>query len=209
MKTAAPILDQLRYVVRQRNRELSLDAALKIGMGFVFSLLTFGFLFWLGLFVGFGVAGYFGLHAWQFAAIFTGIFFVAAVWSAWQRVNPLAGVKPMTDRELMLTLLSQASGQILYFSPRRATVGAALIILGGPVNVVEGIGIWAHRLPGDPALIEQAAQLLESCQVPFPFKQVRSPAAAYLLKRLALIKVVPHGESSALTVTQKGSTIVG
>src|SRR6476620_6991396 len=136
MKAATPIVDQLRLVVGQRNRELALDAALKIGMGIVFSLLTFGFLFWLGVFVGFGVAGYLGLHAWQFAAIFPGIFFAAAVWSAWQRVNPLAGVKPMTDRELMLTLMSQTSGQMLYFSPRHATVGAALIILGGPVNVV-------------------------------------------------------------------------
>src|SRR5262245_32167814 len=110
MSASAPIVDQLQMVVKQRNRELASDAIIKIGLGIVFSLFTFGFVFWLGLFVGFGVAGYLGLTAWQFSAIFTGIFVVAAVWSAWQRVNPLAGVKPLTDQQLMLTVISQVTG---------------------------------------------------------------------------------------------------
>jgi hypothetical protein len=204
MGEVAPIAERISRLVERRNRELASDAALKAGLGVAFSLLTFGVFFWFSWVIGFMVSALLSLYAWQFAAILTGLFFVVTVWSAWRRVDPLAELTPMTDEEWMLTMLSQATGAFLYFSPRHATAGAALILLGGPVAVFESLGIWAHRLPADPSLIEEAAKLLVRCDKELSAEEVRVPAAAFLLRRLALIKVVPHGESAALALTDKG-----
>jgi hypothetical protein len=207
MRSVSQIAERLQQMVRQRNRELATDAILKIVIGIVFCLLTFGFVFWVALFAGCGVSGFFGLDAWQLALIVTGVFFVAAVWSAWQRVNPLADLKPLTDRQMMLTLVSQASGDILYFSPRHATAGMALVLIGGPAGLFEGLGIWAHRLRASPAIVEEASELLAACRENLSTKKIKSPAGAVLLKRLALIKIVD--DSSALMLTQKGMKLLG
>jgi hypothetical protein len=195
-------------VVRRHNREVGSDAALKASLGIVFSLITYGFLFWFGWVVGFFMAGSLNLHPWQFAAIFAGIFLIVATWSAWVRVNPLAGLEPLSDQQRLLTLISLASPNIVYFSPRHATAGAAVVLLGGPAAVIEAIGIWAHRIRTKGALMEDAACLLGSCQTAFPVEQIRHPAAALVLRRLHLIKVVPHGNSAALALTDKGFAVL-
>lgn len=208
MTISLELVDRVNHMVRRRNRELAFDAALKASLGIVFSLVTYGVLFWMGWFVGFFVGGYLNLRPWQFGAILTGLFFVVATWSAWRRVDPLAGLKPLSDRQLLLTLISQASPGLLYFSPRHATAGAAMILLGGPANVIEAFGIWAHRIRVEGSLIEDASRLLASCETEFPAEQVREPAAALLLRRLSLVKVVPSGESAALELTDKGLAVL-
>ncbi len=195
-------------MVRRCNRKLAFDAVLKASMGVLFSVLTFGFVYWAGWFFGFFFARYLSLHAWQFGVIFAGLLLVVATWSAWRRVDPMAGLQRLSDTQLLLTLISQASPNILYFSPRHATAGAALILIGGPANVVQAFGIWAHRIRVEGSLIADAARLLASCQTRLPVKQVREPAAALLLKRLALIKVIPSGDSVALALTDKGFAVL-
>jgi hypothetical protein len=92
---------------------------------------------------------------------------------------------------------------------RHAVAGAAVVLIGGPANIFQAVGIWAHRIRADTALIEQAARLLILCQTELPVEEVRRPAAALLLRRLALIKATPRGDSAALLLTDKGFAIVG
>jgi hypothetical protein len=202
------IATRLQDLVLRYNRELALDAALKALLGVLFSFLVFGLLFWFGWFIGVFVARNFNLQAWQFGCLVSGLFLLAATWSAWRRVNPLAGLPRLTDRQLLLTLLSQASPDILYFSPRHATAGVAVLLIGGPANLFQALGVWAYRIRADAALIEAASRLLVECQEKCPVMRVAEPAAALLLRRLALIKIVLSGESSALTATDKGRAVL-
>src|SRR3984885_16213273 len=93
MNASAKLIQRLDEKVRRRDRELGLDAALKASLGVLFSFLTFGFLFWLGWFAALmtGAHRLLDLDAWEFGAIVTLIFFVAATWSAWRPVDTLAG----------------------------------------------------------------------------------------------------------------------
>src|ERR1035438_3377979 len=109
MDTAPQIVDRISQMLSHRNRELAADAMLKALLGIAFAVVTFGVLFWMGWFVGVFVGHYLGLRAWQFGAILTGIFFVVATWSAWRRVDPLADLKPLTDAQMLLTVIGQAT----------------------------------------------------------------------------------------------------
>jgi hypothetical protein len=65
-----------------------------------------------------------------------------------------------------------------------------------------------HRLPTDPALIDQAAGILSACRPEFDLKQAASSRqAAVLLRRLNLI--VPRADSTFVTLTEKGRDVVG
>jgi hypothetical protein len=141
--------------------------------------------------------------------ILAGTFLVAAIWSAWRQVDPLAGLQRMTDQQWLLTQLSMVSPDVVYFSPRHALAGAAVILLAGPSSVFQAIGLWTYRMPADQPTIDAAARLLAKCETVCPIEEIRAPEPAFLLRRLALIKVVPQGNSTALTVTEKGSRIVG
>lgn len=200
--------DRLAEMVRSRNRELAGDALLKAAIGVVFSLLTFGFVFWFGWFFGIYFSRQLNLPAWQFGALFTGVFLVAATWSAWRRVDPLAGVAPLTDREWFLMMLSQAAGGLGYFSPRHASAGFAVVLIGGPAGIIEAFGVWAHRIRADAGVIEDAARLLDRCEPQLPIAQVHNLAAAFLLYRLALVKLIGQEEERVLRLTEKGLTIV-
>jgi hypothetical protein len=195
-------------MARRYNRDLAFESVGKALLGIVFSFFTFGLLFWFGWFAGFFVARSFGMQPWQFGALVSGLFLAVATWSAWQRVDPLAGLQPLSDQQLLLTMISQASPGLLYFSPRHATAGAALLLIGGPANLIEAFGIWGYRFRMEVPLIEEASCLLENCQVNCPIENIREPSAALLLKRLSLIKIVPSEDSVALSLTEKGSTIV-
>jgi hypothetical protein len=208
MSNTAQIADRLQDMVRRYNRELALEALLKTILGVGFSFVVFGALFWFGWVIGFFIARSMHLEAWQFAALLSGLFLVVAAWSAWQRVDPLAGLEGFSDEQLMLTLISHASPGILYFSPRHATAGAALLLIGGPANLFEGLGVWRWRFRVDGSLIEEASRLLATCKADYPVEEVENPAAALLLRRLALIKVSPSGGSSILSLTDKGFAIL-
>jgi hypothetical protein len=208
MSKTLHIAKRLNDMANRYNRELWFEGVMKALLGAGFSLVTFGMLFWFWWFVGFFMAGSVGLQAWQFSTLLTGLFLIVAIWSAWQRVDPLAGLPPLTNQQLMLTMISQASPNLLYFSPRHATAGAALLLLGGPANLFEAFGIWHYRLSVEPSLIEESAHLLEACEPNYPIEHVHEPCAALLLKRLALVKIVPTETSTALALTEKGASIL-
>jgi hypothetical protein len=195
-------------MVRRYNGELVYEAMVKAILGAVFSLFTFGFMFWIGWFFSWGVATSLSLEPWQCGALLAGVFFVVAAWSAWRQVDPMAGLERMTDRQWLLTQISLASPHLLYFSPRHALAGSAVVLLGGPSSMFQAIGIWAHRLRADQSLIEDAALLLTECSEPYPVEEARSVTAALLLRRLSLITVVACGHSAAFTLTEKGSKVL-
>src|SRR5437660_1188795 len=95
------LVHRVNDLLRRRNRELAFEAALKASLGVLFTLVTYGVLFWMGWFVGVFIAGYLNLRPWQFGAILAGLFLVVAAWSAWRRVDPLAGLEPLSDRQLL------------------------------------------------------------------------------------------------------------
>jgi hypothetical protein len=208
MNISPQVGPRLHDLVRLCNRELAADATLKALTGVLFSCVTFGLVYWAGWFFGFFIARYLNLSAWQFGVVLAGLFLVVATWSAWRRVDPMAGLQRLSDRQLLLTLLSPASPGIAYFSPRHASAGVALILIGGPANVIQAYGIWAHRIRVEGSIIDDAVRVLAACQSGLPAEQVREPTAALLLRRLALIKIVPSGESAALALTDKGFAVL-
>jgi hypothetical protein len=203
MSAAQSIAVQLGEMTGHYNRRLAFGAVLKASLGLVFSLLTFGFVYWFGWFLGFLIARYLSLQAWQFGLLFTAVFLTAATWSAWRNVNPLSGLQPLSQKERMVLLVSEAV-DLGCFSPRHASAGAAVVLIAGPASVLHAVGIWTYRIRYDGSLIEEAASLLFACEERCPAMQVRQPNAALLLRRLGLIKVVSDGELAALTVTDKG-----
>ena len=208
MDVPPQLVERLTEIVRRRDRALAFDAALKAGLGIIFSLITFGVLFWFGWVTGFFVGHSVNLHPWQLGAIVSGLFFVVACWSAWRRVDPLAGLEPLTDAQMLAMLIGRATGAFMAFSPRHAIAGAALVLLGGPASVFQALGIWAHRLRADAGLIQQAAKLLVQCKAEPPVEQVRDVSAAILLRRLALVKIIPREKSAVLALTDKGHAML-
>ncbi len=208
MSNTRPIAARLQDAADRHNREVKLEVWGKVLLGVGFSFLVFGFVFWFGWVAACILGHPLDLEAWQFGALVTGLFFIVATWSAWQRVDPLSGLQPLSDGQRLLTLISQATPGLIYFSPRHASAGAAVVLLGGPLNVLEGLGIWVCRLRADPVLIEEAARLLAACREPYPVEEVREPAAALLLLRLKLIKAAPSGESAVVLLTEKGEKML-
>jgi hypothetical protein len=208
MNSSTELTQRLGDIIRRRNRALAGQAALKAGLGIAFSLITFGFLFWGGWFVGFVCGHYLGPAAWQFGLLFSGLFLAVATWSAWRQVNPMAGLGRLSDAQLLLTLLSPMLPAPGYFSPRHASAAFALALIGGPANLFQAFSTWAHRFRVDDLLLENAASILTAADTQLPLEQLRDLAAAVLLRDLALIKMVPCGDSEALTLTDKGRAVL-
>ena len=202
-----PIASRIRELVRQHDRELRTDILIRIATGLAFSLLTFGFLFWFMWVFGFMAAYQLGLAPWQLAAAITGVFFVVASVSAWYRVDPLAGIRPMTVQEKMTILVTRAVG-FGGFSPRHAVGGAATALLGGPANFVQAIGIANSRLRASDACVASAAKMLEESRKTYPIEKVKDIDAAVLLRRLALIKFVPLDYSHRIALTEKAEKLL-
>lgn len=207
MSASSKLVERINDLVRARNRELATDAALNGAFGVGFCAITFGMLYGFGWVLGFMFARSVDLEAWQFGLLVSGLFFSVAVWSAWRRVDPLEGLRPLSDQQRLLLLASQALGGP-GFSPRHASAGLAVVLIGGPASLFSAVGIWAHRVRADEAAIKAAAQLLDACQVSQPIDSIRNAEAALLLKRLALIKVLPNESSHVVTATQKGMGLV-
>jgi hypothetical protein len=208
MKSSPQIAVAVEDLVRRYNREVTLDACMKAGLGLLFSLLTFGFVFWGGWLAAFCFARSLGIAEWHIALLVTGLFFIVAAWSAWQRVDPLANVPRLTQQQWMLMIAGQAVG-VHYFSPRHALAGSAVVLLGGPANLFQALGIWQWRLNVDASLVEEASHLLVKCRESVSARHLRNPAAAMLLKRLRLIKLTQDAEGPAFTATDKGRKLLG
>jgi hypothetical protein len=208
MDNITHVADRLRQLVQSHDRERALEAVFGSAMGLAFTAVTFGVVFGLSWFFGLSFGRHLGLHAWQFGLLVAAVFLVAAVWSAWQQVDPFAGLAPPSDEQMLLTYISHMSSDFFYASPRHVTAGTAAILIGGPANLFKAVGVWRPRLRADASRINDAARLLADCREKFPAAQVCRPAAASLLKRLALIKFVPAGDSVDLTVTERGAKVL-
>ncbi len=199
-----PTTTRIRKLISQRNNEIMLHAVIELALGVLFCVLVYGFVFvWM-----WGLGGFFAtqlsLTRTQFALSVVGLFMAVCFFSAWRRVDPLQSVAPMTDTQLMLTYISLASPNLLYFSPRHASAGVAAILIGGPKNILSAIGNWRHRLPGSSSLVAEAADLLILAQHGVAINMIPSPRAAVLLRRLALIKPVDHGHDIEMVLTENG-----
>jgi hypothetical protein len=195
-------------MVSRYDSDLLAKGAIKAVLGVVFSIMAFGLIFWCGWFFGFWLAASLGLESWQLGLLCSGLFLVVAIWSAWRRVNPLAGVPRMTDQQWLLTQLHLQIGGIGYFSPWHASAGFAVVLIGGPASVLDAIGLWNAQMRADGPMIDAMAGVLEECADTPPIRKVGSLQAALLLKRLALIKIVPLGDSEAFALTEKGERVL-
>ena len=183
-----------------------MEATIELAMGILFTALTSGVVFCVAWFVCISIAG--GRFPAALLALgVTGLFFLVSVVSAWRHVDPFAGLKPMSDADHLLFAASHMVDGYVHMN-RHTVAGLAAVLIGGPVNFVSALERWLHRLPTDPVLIDQAAELLNSCRPEIDLEKVRlrAPAAA-LLRRLNLI--VPRGDSTVVTLTEKGRTVVG
>jgi hypothetical protein len=217
MKDADPIVDRLRELVRLHRKELAGDILFRVGLGLVFSLLTFGFIFWVAVVFGWFVAYQIGVSVWTFAWAVTAVFFVVAVFSAFARVNPLAGVGRLTEKQRMHLLVAQSLqlgmmatglGGFRAFDARQASAGFATVLIGGPLNFVLALSAWSSRLRANAATIASAARLLDASRKNLPIEKVKDVDAAVLLRRLALIKFVPLELSHQVALTEKAEKLL-
>lgn len=203
-----PIEARILRLVRARNRELAFEALVGAIMGLLVTAFIFGAIAGLAWLAAFFLGTPLGLDRSAFALGVAGLFLLVALVSAWRRVDPLVGLAPMTDQQLLLTLISLGSPRLLYFSPRHATAGAAALLLGGPANLCEALGTWAHRLRWSPAMVQEAARLLERSRDACPADAIGDARAGLLLKRLALVKTIERGSALALTTTERGRAVL-
>jgi hypothetical protein len=202
-----PIASRIEELVREHGRKLRTDILIRVVSGIAFSILTFGFVYCFFWMFGCVVAYQLGLAQWQFATLATALFFVVAVWSAWRRVDPLAAVRPLTP-EGQLTLLVSHVVLGVGFSPRHAVGGAGMALIGGPANLVHALGDFNSRLRADASRIAAAARLLEACRKFYPIENLKDVEAALLLRRLALIKLVPLDYSHRIALTEKAEKLL-
>jgi hypothetical protein len=203
MPPDARLADRLLRRIRKRNGELSLEMAIELGMGVLFTFLTAGILYGVLWFICLR----FGAWQWGYTICRWGtvLFLVIGAISAWRHVNPFAVQKPMSGKDY---LMFAVSGAVTHVPMNRHSIaGFAALIMGGPENLVCALRTWLHRLPTDPALLDQAAEILSQCRPDVDVKKANAdPDAVVLLRRLGLI--VPRGET-LVTLTEKGHSLVG
>src|SRR5262245_13889515 len=182
------------------------EMVIEAGMGLLFTALTAGVLFCIAWFVCAAIGG----RAFPTTAValgITGLYVVVSAISAWRQVDPCAGLAPMSDADRLAFAVSGMVSGYVHFN-RHSVAGMAAVLMGGPINLVGALRSWLHRLPTDPSLVAQAAEILSACRPEVDLKKVDSSAsAAILLRRLNLI--VPRVDSTIVTLTEKGRELVG
>ena len=93
-------------------------------------------------------------------------------------------------------------------NPRYAVAGAAMLLLSGPVNLLEALATWRRRLRGDDGTLQHAAELLKRCRNGATAEHVRDPQSAILLRQLLLIRVVTVGNTPRLEPTERGHRLL-
>src|SRR6266852_5462645 len=131
MDTSPKLIGRLTETVRRRNRELAFDSILKAGFGVAFSCLSFGFVFWVGWYVGITLAPLVDFNAWLFAAICAGFYIVVMTGLAWQRVDAYPGFEPLAKEEMIATLKSRSAESTIPLSPYHARTDIAMLLFGG------------------------------------------------------------------------------
>ncbi|MCZ6836142.1 MAG: hypothetical protein O7G85_10245 [Planctomycetota bacterium] len=196
---------RIGQLVVSRNRELWFEALVDLCMGALFCLITFGVLYLLMWYYVSFVWGY----QWP-APVITGTIFLASCWSAWRSVDPLEGLRNLSDTEMMLTQLAMVSPSFSYFSPRHTVSGSAVFLIGGPANLFSAFGIVLHRLPSSSSIISEAATMLSQADQGSPVQTITDPRPAVLLYRLVLIKteLSPPSHQPTIVLTQKGRDVL-
>lgn len=195
-------------LVRARNRELTLEAAVEMATGIGYCLVVFGFIF-VAAWVVLGLMNLrLAASSWWIALAIAGLFFVVSFVEAWRRVDPFEGVRRLEDWQLLLTELSLASSQFMYFSPRHASAGLAFVLISGPENLISAVATWRTRLPRSAELVHQAASLLQAARHRPRADRIDTPQAALLLHRLGLIKARAGSDAPVIEPTQKGVVLL-
>lgn len=198
----------VRKAVIHRNREILLEAAIAATAGVIFSLITFGVLWWLmWIFCWFTIGRG---SAVMVASVGTAIFVLVAVVSAWRRVDPLEHLSPMTGRQM---LTQDAAGALTLATgvpimTRHSTAGAGVVLIGGPANIFEALSLYRHRIRAGHRQIAQAAELVDRVSagdVAIDQLDEADSQALHILSRLKFIKVVqePGASQPVLRSTQK------
>lgn len=93
------VADRIQRLVRARNAEIAFEATVEIGLGVLFTLIVYGFIYLLAYLIsGFITLAFLRWSPWP--ALATGVFLLVAFWSAWRKVDPLAGKDPLSVGEL-------------------------------------------------------------------------------------------------------------
>lgn len=183
------MLDQ---TLEQRRQDLAIDAAIKLGLGALFSGLAFG-----GLFMLFYLLLFFSdltKNPGLFAALIALVFIAAATWSALGRVNPFRGLEPASPedeaRRVVARAISHASGDLHALGGfRRDSIAAyASILIEGPRLLVEGLARWRSRPAPNIDAQRAAEDTLERLADARPI-DAEDPGGVALLLDLDLIRV--------------------
>jgi|GEM_PF-1908307 len=208
MSESAAIAERLRRRVRKHNRERTLAAFGEAALGLVFSAVIFGLFYCFAWFIALLMGWGFGRSGRLFPLLATAVYFLVSLISAWREVNPFAGLKPLTDAERTLTIISHSSSATLFFNPRLATAGAASFLLAGPTSLLSAFRVWCDRLPSDDQSLERAATVLAATKPGLDADRLKDTESALLLRRLRLIKPLPQGEKTILLPTERGETVL-
>ncbi len=196
----------LRRAVREVNSEHEARAVTQAVMGVLFGALVFAPVFVLLWMIFTRVhrrlGGPDGLTG---ACLLTGMLLLATFWSAWRRVDPMKSVDPLRpDQEATWALPQIAAG------PRHASAGFAVLLLGGPENIVDAVASWRSRLRVDGPLYFAAADLLGRAAQGVELEVIDDPRPFVLLRRLRLVKVEEREEGlGCVVLTEKGRDALG
>lgn len=201
---------RIEHLIGEYNSDLTLRAWIALGVGLVSTAALFGFAFGFGWLVT-GLFGYWK-HASTAGLVFAsgvvGLSFVSVM----LKEDALAGLKPLSDVQLSLILVSIASPNFLYTSPRHAVAGFADLLVHGPRCLVEAVGLWFARLPGNGGMVRACSDNLARMEHGARAEEIVPQKAGVVMYRLGLIKVDRKegapAEASRFVRTGKGEDVV-
>jgi len=197
----------IESIIRNHNADARTEAWTKLVLGAVFTLF-FSFMIWgvsffmLLLFVG-------GKAVISGSLLITAIFLGVTVWSAWKRVDPLAGLDPDSLGPRLPVgvgyALAGSVGGLATGLRRQSLAGAAWFLISGPTSILEGWKALGRSLPSDPGTVSECMELLEESKGGLRTDRVRSPRAYSILSTLGLVKIDQDEEGNLLVrPTEKG-----
>ncbi|MFK7817088.1 MAG: hypothetical protein AB8G99_00090 [Planctomycetaceae bacterium] len=199
------VASRLSRLVERRNKKITAEAGLDLLMGAGFLALLYGgllFLSWLWFYrVRASSPGYCALGLTFATAMCCGVV-------AWRQVDPFRGLAPMTQTQKALTFISQASPNVLYFSPLHAGAGLVGLMSSGFEPLFEGIGRLRNQLSTSDEIHAEAATILVQSSRRLKLKSIRSVPALLLLKQLSLVRVEINGVTELLRPTEKGERLL-
>lgn len=201
----------IESLIREHNVDTRTEAWTKLVLGVLFTLF-FSFMIWaIAFFVLLLFAG--GRIVVPGSLAITAVFLAATCWSAWKRVDPLAGL----DADSLGPRLPVGVGYAIGGSVgglatglrRQSLAGAAWFLISGPTSVLEGWKALSRALPSDAGTVSECMELLEECRQGLRTDRVRSPRAYSILATLGMVRIDRDEEGNLLVrPTEKGRAIV-